>query len=89
MTPNILKNDKISRIKGPTSDPRSYNVISKGVSYRRNCRQLLKVSEPYNDVLYHFKAPVTNEHVNQNPVNLNKGHSRFGRIYKPNQKYSE
>ena len=49
------------------------------------------VSETYNDddVLHHYKAPVTNEHVNQNPVNLNKGNSRFGRVYKPNPKYSE
>ena len=51
------------------------------------------MSETYNDddddVLYHYKAPLTNEHVNQNPVNLNKGHSRFGRVYKPNPKYSE
>ena len=85
--------DKIGRIEGPTSDPRRYKVISKGASYRRNRRQLLKVSETYNDddddVLYHYKAPVTNEHVNQNPVNLNKGHSRFGRVYKPNPKYNE
>ena len=42
-----------------------------------------------DDVLYLYKSPVTNEHVNQNPVNLDKGHSRFGRVYKPNPKYSE
>ena len=49
------------------------------------------MSETYNDddVLYHYKAPVTNEHVNQNPVKLDNGHSRFGRVYKPNPKYSE
>ena len=82
--------DTFGRIEGPTSDPRSYNVISKDVSYRRNRRQLLKVSETYNDdVLYHYKAPVTNAHANQNPVKLNKGHYRFGRVYKPNPKYSE
>ena len=71
----------------------SYNVISKGVRYRRNRRQLLNVSDPYNDncddVLYHYNAPVTNEHVNQNRVTLNKGHSIFGPVYKPNTKYSE
>ena len=51
------------------------------------------MSEPYNDddddVLYHYNAPVTNEGVNQNPVNLNKGYSRLGRVYKPNPKYGE
>ena len=53
------------------------------------------MSETYNDddddddVLYHYRAPVTNEHVNQNQFNLDKGHSRFGRVYKLNHKYSE
>ena len=63
--------DKIGIIERPTSDNSSYNVISKGVRYRRNRRHLLKVSETYNDddVLYHYKAPETNEHANQNQVN--------------------
>ena len=83
--------DQIGRIEGPTSEPRSYNIISKGVRYCRNRRQLLKVSETYNDdddddVLYHYKAPVTNEHVNQNPVDINQCHPRFGQVYKPNLK---
>ena len=88
----ISKGDERNgRVEGPTSDPRSYKVISEAVCYCRNRMQLLKVPEPYNydDVLYHYNAPVTNEHVNQNPVNLNKGHSRIGRVYKPNPKYSE
>ena len=82
--------EKIGRIEGPTSDPRSYNVISKGVCYRRKRRQLLKVSETYNDddadVLYHYNNPVTNEHANQNLANLNNSHSRFCQVYKPNPK---
>ena len=80
--------DKIGRIEEPISDPRIYNVISKVVRYRRNRRQLLKVSEAYNnnddDVLYHYDTLVTNENVNQNPVNLYMGYSRFGRVYKAN-----
>ena len=34
--------DKIDRIEGPTSNPRSYNVISKCVRYRIIRRQCLK-----------------------------------------------
>ena len=56
--------DKIGRIEGTSSYPGSYNVISKGVRYRRNRRQLLKLSETYNnnnnDVLYQYNTPVTN-----------------------------
>ena len=65
--------DKIGRI---LADIMLYQKVFVIVEIVR--RQLLNVSETYNDdVLYHYNAPVTNEHVNQNPVNLNKGHYRL------------
>ena len=81
--------DKIGRIEGPTSDP--------PIPLYQEVFIIVEIVGSYSKCLKHImmmmmyctnKAPVTNEHVNQNP-NPVKSHSRFGRVYKPNPKYND